>query len=105
MKARCLRNPAAADTRRGHGRQVSFIVSKISKTHYTDWMRQRIDSEDGRWFYSHRMSVVEPVFGNITAIKGLKRFSLRGRRKVGGQWLLYCLVHNVEKLMNYGGEM
>ncbi|MCH8499889.1 MAG: transposase, partial [Marinobacter sp.] len=24
------------------------------------------------------------------------------RKKVQGQWQLYCLVHNIEKLMNYG---
>ena len=48
------------------------------------------------------MSVVEPVFANITANKKLKRFSLRSRPKVQGQWRLFCLVHNIEKIMNYG---
>jgi len=48
------------------------------------------------------MSVVEPVFGNIGTNKGLNRFSLRGKKKVQGQWQLYCLVHNIEKLANYG---
>jgi hypothetical protein len=27
---------------------------------------------------------------------------LRGKEKVQGQWRLYCLVHNIEKLMRYG---
>lgn len=103
LKARCMRNPAMADDRRGHGRQVSFITCKSSKSGYTDWMRHRIDSDHGRYIYSHRMSVVEPVFGNMTANKGLRRFSLRGKRKVNGQWLLYCLVHNIEKVQHYGG--
>lgn len=48
------------------------------------------------------LSVVEPVFGNIGTAKRLTRFSLRGKRKVQGQWQLYCLVHNTEKLANYG---
>jgi hypothetical protein len=48
------------------------------------------------------MSVVEPVFANIGTNKRLKRFSLRSRRKVQGQWQLYCLAHNIEKLKNYG---
>jgi len=61
-----------------------------------------VDSEAGKRIYSHRMSVVEPVFANITTNKKLKRFSLRGRPKVQGQWRLFCLVHNIEKLMNYG---
>ncbi|WP_282450153.1 transposase [Microbulbifer sp. CAU 1566] len=32
----------------------------------------------------------------------MNRFSLRGKRKVQGQWQMFCLVHNIEKLMNYG---
>ncbi|MDO9518710.1 MAG: transposase, partial [Pseudohongiella sp.] len=43
-----------------------------------------------------------PVFGNITVNKGLNRFGLRGLKKVQGQWQLYCMIHNIEKLMNYG---
>nr|WP_228706175.1 MULTISPECIES: transposase [unclassified Marinobacter] len=46
--------------------------------------------------------VVGPVFGNIDSNKGLDRFSLRSKKKVQGQWQLYCLVHNIEKLANYG---
>ena len=49
----------------------------------------------------HLMITVEPVFGNLSN-KRLTRFSLRTRRKVQGQWQLYCLVHNIEKLVNYG---
>ena len=102
-KQQCMQNPASADTRTGHGRQVSFIIKKHErKRNYTDWMKQRVDSEHGKHIYSHRMSVIEPVFANITSNKGLKRFSLRGKAKVQGQWQLYCLVHNIEKLANYG---
>jgi len=65
-------------------------------------MKHRVYSREGKAIYGHRMSVVEPVFGNITSSKRLNRFSLRSRRKVQGQWQLYCLIHNIEKLMNYG---
>jgi hypothetical protein len=41
---------------------------------------------------------VEPVFGNIRHNKRLNRFTLRVTKKVGTQWQLYCLVHNIEKL-------
>ena len=34
--------------------------------------------------------------------KRLDRFTLRGRTKVNGQWLLFCLVHNIEKLTHAG---
>jgi len=95
-----MRNPESADTRRGHGRQVSITYhTRQSATH---WMQKRVDSKLGKKIYGHRMSVVEPVFGNIGTNKGLNRFSLRGKEKVQGQWRLFCLVHNIEKVMNYG---
>ncbi|EDM46798.1 Transposase IS4 family protein [Marinobacter algicola DG893] len=77
-------------------------VSPKRLPNYTDWMKHRVDSPKGKEIYSHRMSVVEPVFGNIGTNKRLNRFSLRGKKKVQGQWQLYCLVHNIEKLANYG---
>ncbi|MEJ1471473.1 MAG: IS1182 family transposase, partial [Candidatus Sedimenticola sp. (ex Thyasira tokunagai)] len=102
LKHRCMRNPEAADRRKGHGRQVSFIIEREKRPNYTDWMKARIDSDKGKLIYSHRMSVVEPVFGNIESNKRLDRFTLRGKKKVQGQWCLYCMVHNIEKLANYG---
>lgn len=98
-----MRNPAAANHQKGKGRQVSFILAKKHQPpSYTDWMKQRVDSSKGKQIYSHRMSVVEPVFGNIGTNKRLNRFSLRGKQKVQGQWQLYCMVHNIEKITNYG---
>lgn len=103
LKARCMSNPASANHRKGNGRQVSFILEKTPRApNYTDWMKRRVDSDKGKLIYSHRMSVVEPVFGNIGTNKRLNRFSLRGKKKVQGQWQLYCLIHNIEKLKNYG---
>ena len=102
LKEQCMSNPSSANTRKGHGRQVSFILSNKRQPNFTDWMKKRVDSEKGKLIYSHRMSVVEPVFGNIGTNKGLNRFSLRSKQKVQGQWKLFCMVHNIEKLMNYG---
>ena len=65
-------------------------------------MKQRVDSAKGKLMYSHRMSVVEPLFGNLSGNKRLTRFTLRSRDKVQSQWQLYCMVHNIEKLANYG---
>ena len=96
----CMRNPDSANTREGHGRQVSITYTNGRTA--TDWMKRRVDSQHGKAIYSHRMSTVEPVFANIESNKGLRRFSLRGKAKVQGQWRLYCLVHNIEKIMNYG---
>ena len=98
-----MKTPSSASHTHGNGRQVSFIKEKAKrKPNFTDWMKERVDSPEGKLIYSHRMSVVEPVFGNIESNKGLDRFSLRGKKKVQGQWQLYCIIHNIEKLKNYG---
>lgn len=101
-KHQCMHNPAAANHRKGNGRQVSFRLDSNRPPTYTDWMKHRVDSAKGKHIYSHRMSTVEPVFGNIGTNKKLNRFSLRGKEKVQSQWQLFCLIHNLEKLHHYG---
>ena len=100
LSTRCMRNKVTS-----RGRQVIFLNEDTRRISYLDLMRQKIDSESGREQYSKRMWTIEPVFGNITSNKRLDRFSLRGKAKVTGQWLLYCLVHNIEKLWRYGPEL
>ena len=102
LKSQCMKNPKSADHRKGAGRQVSFLIGKNNASKHTDWMKERVDSDKGKQIYSHRMSVVEPVFGNMESNKHLTRFSLRGLEKVNAQWKLYCIMHNIEKLANYG---
>ncbi len=65
-------------------------------------MVEKIDSERGRQIYPQRLALVEPVFANIKTHKRLDRFTLRGKAKVNVQWLLYCMVHNMGKILNYG---
>ena len=62
----------------------------------------RADSPQGRRLYSQRIATVEPVFANLRHNKRLSRFTLRGLGKVGTQWQLFCLVHNIEKLAKSG---
>jgi transposase len=69
---------------------------------YSREMSEKIDTERGRRFYPRRMAIVEPVFANIRTQKRLDRFTLRGKLKVNIQWLLYCMVHNMEKIANFG---
>jgi hypothetical protein len=102
LKHQCMRHPESADTRTGHGRQVSFIISPNQRhSSAVQWMRQRVDSIKGKQIYSRRLETVEPVFGNIRSNKGLDRFSLRGKDKVDGQWKLFAVVHNIEKINHF----
>lgn len=100
LRARCLRHPARTATR-----QVMFFTARVAQPRqrkrrptHTARMKARIDTPEGRAQYAARFGVVEPVFGNLCYNKGLRRFTLRGRAKVDGQWKLFCLVHNIEKL-------
>jgi hypothetical protein len=68
----------------------------------TERMKRKIDTDQGREMMARRFATVEPVFGNLRSNKELNRFTLRGRQKVDGQWKLYCLVHNIEKLAHNG---
>ena len=43
------------------------------------------------------MGTVEPVFANLQN-KGMRRFTLRSRRRVNAQWQLFAMVHNIEKI-------
>ena len=65
-------------------------------------MMKKIDTEQGRRAYGRRLAIVEPIFANLRIHKRLDRFTLRGKIKVNIQWLLYCMVHNIEKIANYG---
>jgi len=98
LQKRCLRN---ANTK---FRQVYFLDkgSREIKESFTKKMMEKIDSVAGRFFYSRRMGIVEPVFGNIRATRGLNRFTLRSKTKVNIQWMLYCIVHNIGKIHAYG---
>jgi transposase len=80
---------------------LALPVGKEAAT-LTARMRRKIDQAQARKIYSRRLAVVEPVFANLRSNKRLDRFTYRGQVKVNVQWLLYCLVHNIEKIAHYG---
>ena len=63
-------------------------------------MREKIDDPRNRELYGRRMQIIEPCFADIECCKKMHRFSLRGRQKVTGQWLLFCIVHNIGKCVS-----
>jgi len=94
LRLRCLQNPAS-----GQPRQVRLFHGRVTET-LTSKMKAKIDTKEGRALYSRRLGIVEPVFANIAARKGMNRSTLRGCAKVNIQWKLYCMVHNLEKIAN-----
>ena len=95
LRSKCLRNPNTVS------RQVYVFYGRRPGS-LTDEMKRKIDTPEGRSKYGKRLGIVEPVFGNIRAQKRMDRFTLRGRAKVNIQWMLYCLVHNIEKILHFG---
>lgn len=97
LQSECMKKPV-----KDHGRQVSFVVEEENNTNYLDLMKVKIDSEQGKKDYAKRMWTIEPVFANITSNKGINKLTLRGKSKVTCQWMMCCIVHNIEKLWRYG---
>jgi transposase len=98
LRSKCLKHPE-----RTQARQVAFFAGRdpAAKETYTQKIKRKIDSEEGRHQYARRLGIVEPVFANIASTLGLNRFTLRGKHKVNTQWVLYCIVHNLGKIHRY----
>jgi hypothetical protein len=87
---------------RGAKRKYLWVPIAVELTNLSKRMAGKVDTEMGRKIYPRRIAIAEPVFANIRAHKRLDRFTLRGKIKVNIQWLLYCMVHNIGKIANYG---
>ena len=61
-------------------------------------MSHRLKTRAGRALYALRKQTVEPVFGIIKSVLGLRQFSLRGLSKVSGEWNLVCLAWNFKRM-------
>ncbi|MGB7032544.1 MAG: transposase, partial [Syntrophobacteria bacterium] len=95
LRLKCL-------TGRGAKRKYLWVPIAVQLTNLSRKMAGKVDTEKGRKIYPRRIAIAEPVFANIRTHKRLDRFTLRGKIKVNIQWLLYCMVHNIGKIANYG---
>jgi len=41
-------------------------------------------------------------FGHLIDVIGIKRFSLRGKKKVNGQWQMKTMLHNMTRIHRFG---
>jgi len=82
-----------------HGETPPPIRGRIRKgLAFIDRVRRKLMKKQGRLTYALRKQIVEPVFGQIKAARGLRQFLLRGLEKVKGEWSLWCTTHNLLKL-------
>ncbi len=61
-------------------------------------MAYKLKTVDGQALYRLRKCTVEPVIGMIKEVMGFRQFSLRGLKKVQGEWSLVCLAFNLRRL-------
>jgi hypothetical protein len=99
LRAQCLKRPEKTPVR-----QVVFFTGRSSHAPetFTAKMQRKIDSVLGKLIYRQRLATAEPPFAHLRHAKGLHRFTLRGKTKVTTQWRLYCLVHNLFKIHQFG---
>jgi transposase len=64
-------------------------------------MAHKLRTSAGRQCYAKRKQIVEPVFGQMKHARGFRQFLLRGLKKVGAEWNLLCLTHNLLKIWRY----
>ena len=67
-------------------------------------MKRKLKTEAGQALYKMRKAIVEPVFGQIKAARGIRAFLLRGLEKVSAEWKLICATHNLLKLFRAGHQ-
>lgn len=87
--ARCCGNPARGRT-----------VNRDEYEEYRERMRERMNSEQGRERYRLRKQTVEPRFGYMKHVLGIRRFMHRGLVKVRAEFSLICAAVNIKALMS-----
>lgn len=67
-------------------------------------MCSKLAAPKGRAIYARRKAIVEPIFGQIKEVRGIRSFLLRGLEAVRGEWNLIALTHNLLKLFRHAGR-
>lgn len=99
-----LLNPFMATQKMKHGEVLPQVRGRIPNDMTPrDRMRRKLFTKKGQEIYSKRKSTIEPVFGQLKQVRGLRQFSLRGYENVSAEWQIWCLSHNLLKLYRHGG--
>ena len=63
-------------------------------------MARKLQTEEAKQRLKTRMSTVEPVIGNLKQNLGFRKFRLKGLKLAKGEFILMCIVHNLNTLFN-----
>ena len=64
-------------------------------------MHRRLATHQGRYWFSRRAQIVEPVFGAIKGPRAARRFMCRGLSACEAEWNLLCTTNNLLKLWRF----
>lgn len=101
----------AAMERVKHGRSIQDLEKRSDPpapapdAPFSERMRHRVKTRQGRERYKLRQQTVEPVFGIIKEALGFRRFSMRGLAKASLEWTLVSVSYNLKRLFNLGAQL
>jgi transposase len=94
-------DPYIATGRQKHHTPEKDVAEVAAETTAQERMQAKVRTPEGKALYSRRKVIVEPVFGQIKGARGFRRWLLRSLEKIGGEWNLICLTHNLLKVWRY----
>ena len=80
---------------RGQGAPRGRIPKQLSAR---DRMERKLLTKRGKALYKLRSQMVEPVFGQIKAVRGCGTLMRRGFEAARNEWRLICATHNLLKI-------
>jgi len=95
LKAQCLTQNNTSKYRR---------IRRERREIYAEWMYELGQSDQGKQMQKMRSTTVEPVFGNLKANLGFRRFRLKGHKQASAEFNLMCIAHNLNKLFRMRGN-
>jgi transposase len=97
MISRCMRGKKTVEKMKA-GRRLSITTSGQPGS-LCNKAIEKNSTEKYQAIYAQRIGIIEPIYADIAYCKGLNRITVRGREKANNQWLLYCVVHNLGRLL------
>ena len=99
LKQRGIEPYLATERLKHHEKVASAPRGRIPKNlSAKQRMARKLRTKKGREMYAKRKGMIEPIFGQLKQVLGLRQFSMRGLASMRGEWRLMATVHNLLKL-------
>lgn len=96
-----LREQCLAQNKKNKYRRIRREHREI----YAEQMQEKGRTNHAKYLQYIRSTTVEPVFGNLKANLGFRRFRLKGHAQASAEFNLMCIAHNLNKLFNLMGKV